>query len=260
VQFVRAAGPSHLESNSTSPPAFLGARLRWANGRRTICPPPRPSGRGPRWPRRPELSAIQLGQLSQLGLERLPRGHAGPDPRAQGLRHVVPGGGPGRPPKAHIEMGAVLRPGLATAPGPAAGAVGLGEGTEQGLAGEGQEAAEQGVASPSGGRNRCHRLRSYRDARRPPRAKCVLRPCSARPGPHKHRLKCLSDPDTPFPDAVRQPRSRDTTANHTVFDNVTGGHIDLAAGRLSRVLRELREAKGFTQVELAEKANVERRT
>lgn len=32
----------------------------------------------------------------------------------------------------------------------------------------------------------------------------------------------------------------------------------MAAGRLSRVLRELREAKGFTQVELAEKANVER--
>ena len=32
----------------------------------------------------------------------------------------------------------------------------------------------------------------------------------------------------------------------------------MAAGRLSRVLRELREAKGFTQVEVAEKANVER--
>jgi hypothetical protein len=60
-------------------------------------------------------------------------------------------------------MGAVLRPSLAVAPGPAAGAVGLREGAEEGLAGEGQEAAEQGVASPSSGRNRCHRLRSYPD-------------------------------------------------------------------------------------------------
>ena len=157
ASIARSAGSQSLSLSGSS----TSTRLRWTNARRTICPPPRPSGRGTRGPRRPELPAIQLGQLPQLRLERLPRGHAGPDPRAQGLRHVVPGGGPGRPPKAHIEMGAVLRPGLAVAPGPAAGAVGLGQGAKDRPAGQGQEAAEQGVASPSGGRNRCHRLRSY---------------------------------------------------------------------------------------------------
>ncbi len=46
-------------------------------------------------------------------------------------------------------MGAVLLPGLTVAPGPAAGAVGLGQGAKDRLAGQGQKPAEQGVAGPS---------------------------------------------------------------------------------------------------------------
>ena len=89
-------------------------------------------------------------------------------------------------------MGAVLLPGLTVAPGPTAGAVGLGQGAKDRLAGQGQKPAEQGVAGPSRGRNRCHPLRLYRKPPPGPSSKCAVRSGSPGHPARKQWLRCLT--------------------------------------------------------------------
>jgi hypothetical protein len=85
-------------------------------------------------------------------VKRLPGGDPGPSPGGQLLGHVVPGRLAGGAPEAHVEMGPVLLAVLAVAPGSPTGPVRFGERPEQGVSGQGEQTAAEGVAG-RGSRN-----------------------------------------------------------------------------------------------------------
>ena len=189
ASIARSAGSQSLSLSGSS----TSTRLRWRNARRTICPPPRPSGRGTGGPRRPELPAIQLGRAPAAppGAPATPprrSGPAAPGPAARSTRRVVPRRTPG---SSHRDGGrASRRPGT-VAPGPAA-ACGRSRTGCQKIArrARGRRRRSRASRRPSSGRNRCHRLRFYSRCAAATKAKmrrsatCPARPCS-----HKHWLK-----------------------------------------------------------------------
>src|SRR5213592_4125530 len=124
-------------SQSFSPSGrIISKMLRCACWRRTITPPRTASRLA-----RPQALPVQFRQFPQPLLQFLPGGHARTHGLGQGLRHVITGGAV-RPAETYVEVRAVLVALVATTAGASTGAIGFGEGAEEGAPGQAGEAAE----------------------------------------------------------------------------------------------------------------------